>query len=104
MTTASQMFTDRDTAGAAYATAVTNLRSAWINLKALDLACSNRNVLAALPSGTAASKIPVQTLGNPSDLRMSLEHPVYSRGVIPAVAEWQQSAEASALTLINGLG
>ena len=102
MATASQLFTNRDSAGATYAAAVTTLQNAWIALKALDLACANSAVIAAHPSG--ATLRPVKTFGSPSDLRASLVHEVFGGPIVGAVAAWQQTAEANALGFINGLG
>lgn len=50
MSTLSQLTTQRAAAGAAYASAVDALKTAYINLAALDRTMENRNVTAPLPS------------------------------------------------------
>lgn len=49
MSTLSQLMTQRAAAGAAYASAVDALRTAYINLAALDRTMENRNVAAGIP-------------------------------------------------------
>lgn len=50
MSTLSQLTTQRAAAGAAYASAVDALKTAYINLAALDRTMENRNVTAPVPS------------------------------------------------------
>lgn len=49
MSTFSQLMTQRAAAGAAYASAVDALKTAYINLAALDRTMENRNVAAGVP-------------------------------------------------------
>jgi hypothetical protein len=49
MTTLSTMLSDRDTAGARYAAALTELRAGWIDLAAYDWAIQNCLVGVASP-------------------------------------------------------
>lgn len=59
MSTLSQLTTQRAAAGAAYATAVDALKTAYINLAALDRTMENRNVVAPVPSvGVVFGPIP----------------------------------------------
>ncbi len=100
MATPTQLFSDRDTAGAAYVTAVAALRTAWINLRALDIACSSKRVVGSLADG--ATRLPVQTFPNVSEYAgRPLLHPAYS--ALPDVTSWHQTAEGNALTLLNAL-
>ncbi|MCD9825337.1 hypothetical protein [Bradyrhizobium japonicum] len=50
MSTLSQLIAQRAAAGAAYASAVDALKTAYINLAALDRTLENRNVSAPVPS------------------------------------------------------
>ena len=100
MATPTQLFTDRATAGAAYAAALANLQTTWTALRALDLACTNRAVLAAHPTG--ATQSPVYTFANASEWNPAcLRHPVYAASVY--VNAWDAAAAATALTHIANL-
>lgn len=103
MATATQLFTDRDAAGATYAAALASLRTAWVALRAHDVACANAAVIKAHPTG--ATKVPVYTFLTPPNPSVwggeSMRHPVF----VPdsQLVGWNESAQAQALTLINGL-
>jgi hypothetical protein len=100
MATASQIFDDRDTAGADYAAALAALKTDWINLRAHDIACSNSRVYGSHPQG--AVKLPVYSFRNPSTwVGDALRHPVFVGEEF--VRGWEEAARASAETLINGL-
>ncbi|HWH74539.1 MAG TPA: hypothetical protein VNV16_09800 [Methylibium sp.] len=101
MATASQLFTDRDTAGAAYAAALADFRAAWINLKALDIACDNGNVVKAHPAGGALPQVRSFEAVSKWGIE-ALRHPQFASA--PGLAEWERTAQANAATLINGLG
>lgn len=58
MSTFSQLMTQRAAAGAAYASAVDALKTAYINLAALDRTMENRNVAAPIPSVTIYGPLP----------------------------------------------
>lgn len=53
MSTLSQLTTQRAAAGAAYASAVDALKTAYINLAALDRTMENRNVTAPVPQSSS---------------------------------------------------
>jgi len=99
------MFSDRDTAGAAYTSALAALRAAHISLRAYDLACANKLVLAGLASGVAVTKIPVQTFANastwPNGGQDMVRHPVFAP--TETVQDWDNSAQSQARTLVANL-
>jgi hypothetical protein len=101
MTTATQLFTDRDTAGAAYAAELAAFRTAWINLRALDLACGSSAVLKLFPNGGGVNKNPVYTFRNASEWNPGpVQHPVYAP--VADLILWQQVANTNSIALING--
>lgn len=99
MTTATQLFTDRDTAGAAYVTALANLKTAWINLRAADMACGSPRVLGLHPSG--ATKTPVATFVTHVATIPELYHPTYNSAP-ESMSVWSDAAKAAAVTSVNG--
>ncbi|MBI5128938.1 MAG: hypothetical protein HZA66_05820 [Rhodopseudomonas palustris] len=63
MSTKAELQQQRATAGAAYLAALANLKTAYVNLYALDLALSNRNVSAtAVPSFIAHDRLELVNL------------------------------------------
>jgi hypothetical protein len=89
----SQMLTERDTRGTAYASAVDALKTAYVQLAGIDAALANKVV------GNPAANLPVHTFGEfPDPIR--LQHPVYKASI---AGDWASLANAERDSLIAGL-
>jgi hypothetical protein len=102
MATVASMITSRNTAGAAYATALANLKQAWQDVRKYDIALDNLNVRKTGAGAGTAVPLPLPTFGNPSGwggAAYCLMHPNFSG--FEEVSSWEQSAQAAAVTLIN---
>lgn len=85
MTTTAEFKTKRDTAGARYATALAELKAAYIDLSALDRTLANRNVD---PDGDIFQSF---YSGGVEQVRASLTHPTYAPAM--SAEHWGREAE-----------
>lgn len=100
MTASTQLFTDRATAGADFQAKLAALKTSWITLRALDIACANARVKGLAP---ASAKTPLYTFGNPSVEAAILGGPL-SHGEFGGneyVSAWEAAAAAQADTHIK---
>ncbi len=95
MTDLNNILTDRAAAGAAYATALADLRSAYVTLYGIDLALRNAKV------GTVT---PVRTfIGSFGEIPEQLRHPEFAPGYSGGVVDEARAAAAQVLAAFNGI-
>lgn len=77
MATLSQLIAQRATAGSRYYDAVVDLRAAYIDLRAIELALSNDNIAGA---GASSPDALSQFRGDADMIPVAFQHPVYAPG------------------------
>ena len=87
MSTLAELRTHRDEAGAAYVAAFEALRSAWITLRAHEIALASQKVASPVPSfGGAASNPDLATFKHPTYLTNAGGNNWYDQAVVSSQA------------------
>ncbi|WP_439925585.1 hypothetical protein [Nitrobacter sp. JJSN] len=98
MTTKSAMLASRATAGARYLAAITELRSAYIDLAALEGALRNKNFgVGDTDAGIGAS---AGFNGRLPEIPLAMRHATYASSALGAI---DQAVDAQALVYLNAL-
>ncbi len=91
-TTLAGLLTQRDTAGARWQAAVTELQSSWTDLSGIDLALKNGRV------NTSATT--VQTFGTSIDaFKLAMQHGAYPTAI---TGSWSNEANARRDSIVGG--
>jgi hypothetical protein len=90
LSTLTELRSHRDTAGAAYAAAYAAFKSAWVTLRAHEIALANAKVAS-----------PTSTFGGPSNQPdvIAFRHPEYLTDT--GATDWSALAQAAASSLID---